>query len=48
MTEAGHVWITTEQALLANNTPDGVLGLQLVYANSEKKHIRVSVWHFLI
>lgn len=43
MTEAGHVWIATEQALNANNTPDGVLGLQLVYANSEKEHIRVSV-----
>lgn len=43
MTEAGHVWIVTEQALSANNTPDGVLGLQLVYANSEKEHIRVSV-----
>lgn len=42
MTEAGHVWIVTEQALNANNTPDGVLGLQLVYANSEKEHIRVS------
>lgn len=43
MTEAGYIWIATEQALLANNTPDGVLGLQLVYANSEKEHIRVSV-----
>lgn len=42
MTEAGHVWIVTEQALSANNTPDGVLGLQLVHANSEKEHIRVS------
>lgn len=42
MTEAGHVWIGTEQALLANNTPDGVLGLQLVHANSDKEHIRVS------
>lgn len=44
MTEAGHVWIVTEQALNANNTPDGVLGLQLVFANSEKEHIRVSEW----
>ncbi len=43
MTEAGHVWIVTEQALSANNTPDGVLGLQLVHANSEKEHIRVCV-----
>lgn len=43
MTEAGHVWIVTEQALNANNTPDGVLGLQLVFANSENEHIRVNV-----
>lgn len=43
MTEAGHVWIVTEQALEASNTPDGVLGLQLVYANSEKEHIRVCI-----
>lgn len=42
MTEAGHVWIVTEQALHANNTPYGVLGLQLVHANSENEHIRVS------
>lgn len=41
MTQAGHVWIVTEQALNANNTPDGVLGLQLVHANSEEEHIRV-------
>lgn len=44
MTEAGHVWIVTEQALSANNTPDGVLGLQLVHANSEKEHIRVCIY----
>lgn len=43
MTEAGYVWIVTEQALNANNTPDGVIGLQLVHAKSEKNHIRVSV-----
>lgn len=47
MTEAGHVWIVTEQALNANNTPDGVLGLQLLYANSEKEHIRVSCFFIL-
>lgn len=41
MTETGHVWIVTEQALNAANTPDGVLGLQLQYANNEEKHIRV-------
>ena len=41
MTEAGHVWIVTEQALSANNTPDGVLGLQLEHVNSDNRHIRV-------
>lgn len=43
MTESGFVWIVTEQALNANNTPDGVIGLQLVHARSEKNHIRVSM-----
>lgn len=43
MTESGYVWIVTEQALNANNTPDGVIGLQLVHAKSEKNHIRVSI-----
>lgn len=42
MTETGHVWIVTEQALNANNTPDGILGLELKHANSENKHIKVS------
>jgi glutamate receptor ionotropic, NMDA 1 len=44
MTGAGHVWIVTEQALYANNTPIGILGLQLNYANSENEHIRVSIF----
>lgn len=44
MTESGYVWIVTEQALNANNTPDGVIGLQLVHAKSEKNHIRVSIY----
>ncbi|XP_055680763.1 glutamate [NMDA] receptor subunit 1 [Lutzomyia longipalpis] len=44
MTEAGYVWIVTEHALNANNTPYGVLGLQLVHAHSEKEHIRDSVY----
>lgn len=43
MTEAGHAWIVTEQALHANNTPVGVLGLVLEHANSDKGHIRVSM-----
>lgn len=42
MTETGHIWIVTEQALKANNTPIGVLGLRLNYANSENEHIRVN------
>lgn len=41
MTESGYVWIVTEQALNANNTPFGVLGLQLEHANSDNRHIRV-------
>lgn len=43
MTGEAHVWIVTEQALIANNTPEGVLGLQLEHAHSDKGHIRVSV-----
>lgn len=42
MTESGYVWIVTEQALRANNTPDGIIGLELEKSNSEKEHIRVS------
>ncbi|XP_038122259.1 glutamate [NMDA] receptor subunit 1 isoform X3 [Culex quinquefasciatus] len=44
MTEAGHIWIVTEQALKANNTPIGVLGLKLNYANSENEHIRDAIY----
>lgn len=47
MTEAGHVWIVTEQALSANNTPDGVLGLQLEHDNSDNRHIRVMRFTYL-
>lgn len=43
MTESGYVWIVTEQALNANNTPDGVIGLQLVHSKDEKDHIHVCV-----
>lgn len=42
LTGSGHVWIVTEQALHANNTPLGVIGLELNFANSENEHIRVS------
>lgn len=41
MTEAGYVWIVTEQALNAKNVPDGALGLRLLYAEDEQKHLRV-------
>lgn len=41
MTEAGHVWIVTEQALSANNTPVGTLGFKLKNDN-ESDHITVS------
>lgn len=41
MTDAGHVWIVTEQALFSNNTPIGTLGLKLNNDN-ETEHIRVS------
>ncbi|XP_055607534.1 glutamate [NMDA] receptor subunit 1 isoform X2 [Uranotaenia lowii] len=44
MTETGHIWIVTEQALQANNTPIGVLGLKLNYANSENEHIRDAIY----
>lgn len=43
MTEAGYVWIVTEQALDAKNVPDGTIGLKLVNATSEKAHIRDSM-----
>lgn len=41
MTGTGHVWIVTEQALFANNTPVGTLGLKLKNDN-ETEHITVS------
>ncbi|XP_058820957.1 glutamate [NMDA] receptor subunit 1 isoform X2 [Topomyia yanbarensis] len=44
MTETGHIWIVTEQALQANNTPIGVLGLKLNYANNENAHIRDAIY----
>lgn len=47
MTESGYVWIVTEQALNANNTPDGVIGLQLVHSKDEKNHIRVMYLAFI-
>lgn len=43
MTEAGYVWIVTEQALDADNAPEGLLGLKLVNATDEKAHIRDSM-----
>lgn len=42
MTEYGHIWIVTEQALSANNTPTGIIGLKLNNAENETDHIKVS------
>lgn len=41
MTGEGYVWIVTEQALNAKNVPAGALGLRLLYAQDEQKHLRV-------
>lgn len=46
MTDAGHVWIVTEQALFSNNTPIGTLGLKLNNDN-ETEHIRVRGFYIL-
>lgn len=43
MTDAGYAWIVTEQALNADNVPEGILGLELVNATNEKAHIRDSM-----
>lgn len=43
MTGSEYVWIVTEQALDADNVPEGVLGLKLVNATNEKAHIRDSM-----
>ena len=43
MTETGYVWIVTEQALEADNVPDGTLGLKLVNATAEQAHIQDSM-----
>lgn len=47
MTDAGHVWIVTEQALFSNNTPVGTLGLKLNNDN-ETEHITVRGFYFLV
>lgn len=44
MTEAGYAWIVTEQALDADNVPEGILGLKLVNATDEKAHIKDSIY----
>lgn len=44
MTDNGYVWIVTEQALDAENAPEGLLGLKLVNATSEEAHIRDSMF----
>ncbi|KAJ8911685.1 hypothetical protein NQ315_017137, partial [Exocentrus adspersus] len=47
MTDAGYAWVVTEQALEADNVPEGILGLQLVNATNEKAHIRDSMYSYL-
>ncbi|KAL1491040.1 hypothetical protein ABEB36_011696 [Hypothenemus hampei] len=44
MTDAGYAWIVTEQALEADNVPEGILGLKLVNATNEKAHIKDSIY----
>ncbi|XP_066139509.1 glutamate [NMDA] receptor subunit 1 isoform X2 [Euwallacea fornicatus] len=44
MTDAGYAWIVTEQALEADNVPEGILGLQLVNATDERAHIKDSIY----
>lgn len=48
MTGAGYVWIVTEQALEAPNTPEGLLGLKLINATQEKSHIGDSLSVYLL
>lgn len=43
MTEAGFVWIVSEQVLEAKNVPEGSIGLRLVNATDEKAHIQDSM-----
>jgi len=47
MTEAGYVWIVTEQALDANNVPEGTIGLKLVNASNELAHIYDSMYAYI-
>ncbi|XP_071442284.1 glutamate [NMDA] receptor subunit 1-like isoform X2 [Hetaerina americana] len=44
MTEAGYVWLVTEQALDAENVPVGALGLRLVNATKERAHVQDSIY----
>ncbi|XP_059473836.1 glutamate [NMDA] receptor subunit 1 [Neocloeon triangulifer] len=44
MTETGHVWILTEQALQAKNVPEGALALSLINATHEFDHIKDSIY----
>ncbi|XP_076048968.1 glutamate [NMDA] receptor subunit 1-like isoform X2 [Oratosquilla oratoria] len=44
MTGRGYVWIVTEQALSARSVPIGAIGLRLVNASDEDKHITDSLY----
>ena len=43
MTGAGSVWIVTEQALRSKYVPKGSLGIELINAFNETKHIKDSM-----
>ena len=44
MTTEGYVWIVSEQALEAQDVPEGILGLRLINATNEKAHINDSLY----
>ncbi|CAG0880390.1 unnamed protein product [Darwinula stevensoni] len=44
MTTEGYVWIVSEQALEAQDVPEGILGLRLINAANEKAHINDSLF----
>lgn len=40
LTDAGHVWIVTEQLLRSRDIPQGALGIKLLKADNETAHIK--------
>ena len=43
LTDAGHVWLVTEQLLQSPEIPVGAIGLKLLNADNETAHIRDSL-----